>query len=178
MYARTLRGSFPFDPPPKSVSKGSRFWGFLSSRVRGILDRISLIPLNLASFGGPNLGYGVPMRCSYYPQSLAKICGAIREIGSCIWGCWPAGAIHPESSGHTGLTGASHRSDQCRLFIEFCLVECLGEFPVVLCCRCFEFGSVWSSVGLFGGFGISWLGPVWPVSYTGLTSVGAFCVSS
>jgi hypothetical protein len=51
----------------------------------------SSIPLILASFGGPNLGYGVPMRCSYYPQSLVLICRANREIGSWIWGSWPTG---------------------------------------------------------------------------------------
>jgi hypothetical protein len=77
---------FPFDSPPKSVSKGAQFWGFLFSRVRGVLGGISSIPLDLTSFGGANFGYGVPMRCSYYPQSLAQICGAIREIGSLIWG--------------------------------------------------------------------------------------------
>jgi hypothetical protein len=80
MYALTLRGSFPFDSPPKSVSKGARFWGFLGSRVRGVLGGIFSIPLDLGSFGGPNLGYVVPMRCSYYPQSLVQICGVIREI--------------------------------------------------------------------------------------------------
>jgi hypothetical protein len=113
MYAWTLRGSFPFNSPTKSVSKWAWFWGFLCSRVRDILGGISSIPLDLASFGGPHLGYGVPMRCSYYPQSLAQIRGAIREIGSWIWGSWPVGAVHPESSGHTGPTGASHRSDRC-----------------------------------------------------------------
>jgi hypothetical protein len=41
---------------------------------------ISSIPLNLASFGGPNFGYEVPMRCSYYLQSLVRIRGANREI--------------------------------------------------------------------------------------------------
>jgi hypothetical protein len=46
----------------------------------------SSIPLDLASFGGPNLGYGVPKRCYYYPQSPAQIHGAIREIESWIWG--------------------------------------------------------------------------------------------
>jgi hypothetical protein len=61
---------FPFDSPPKSVSKWGRFWGFRYSRVRGVLGGISSIPLDLASFDGQNLGYGVPMRCSYYPQSL------------------------------------------------------------------------------------------------------------
>jgi hypothetical protein len=70
------------------------------------------------------------------------------------------GAVHPESSGHTGLTGASHRSDRCRLAVEFCSSECFGELPVVLCGYRFEFGSVQSSVGLFGGFAIFWLGPV------------------
>jgi hypothetical protein len=91
---------------PKSVSKGARFWGFRCSRVRGVLGRISLIPLDWASFGGQNLVYGVSMRCSYYPQSLAQISGAIREIGSLILGSWPAGAVHSESSGHTGQIGA------------------------------------------------------------------------
>jgi hypothetical protein len=42
------------------VRKRARFWGFLGSRVRGILGEISLIPLDLASFGGPNLVYGNP----------------------------------------------------------------------------------------------------------------------
>jgi hypothetical protein len=26
------------------------------------------------------------MRCSYYPQSLVQVCGAIREIEVWIWG--------------------------------------------------------------------------------------------
>jgi hypothetical protein len=38
--------------------------------VRGVLGGISSIPLDLASFGGQKLGYGLLMRCSYYPQSL------------------------------------------------------------------------------------------------------------
>jgi hypothetical protein len=72
MYAWTLHGSFPFDFPPTSLRKGARFWGFRCSRVRGVLGRISSIPLDLASFGGQNLGYGVLMRCSYYPKVLRK----------------------------------------------------------------------------------------------------------
>jgi hypothetical protein len=106
MYAWTLCGSFPFDSPPKSVSKGARFWDFRCSRVRGLLGGISSIPLDLASFGGQNLGYGLPMRCSYHPQSLAQICGAIWEIGSWIWGSWPVGSVHPELP-------RLHRSDRC-----------------------------------------------------------------
>jgi hypothetical protein len=97
VYAWSHRGSFPSDSPLKSLSKGAQLWDFRCSRVRGILGVLSSIPLDLASFGGPNRGYGVPMRCSYYPQSLAQIRGAIREIGSWIWGSWPAGAVHPES---------------------------------------------------------------------------------
>jgi hypothetical protein len=54
------------------MSKGARFWGFLGARVRGVFSGISSIPLDLASFGGPNLIYGVPMRCSYYPKVLCK----------------------------------------------------------------------------------------------------------
>jgi hypothetical protein len=81
----TLRGSFAFDSPPKSVSYGARFWGFWCSRVRGVLEGISSIPLDLASFGGQNLGYGLLMRCSYCLQSLVQVYGAIREIEVWIW---------------------------------------------------------------------------------------------
>jgi hypothetical protein len=63
------------------VSKGARFCGFRCSRIRGVLGGISSIPLDLASFGGQNLGYGVPMRCSYYLQSLVQIHGAIQGSG-------------------------------------------------------------------------------------------------
>jgi hypothetical protein len=67
------------------------------------------------------------------------------------------GFVHPERPSLTGLTSATHRSDRCKGLIGFASGECLGEFSVVMCCCCFEFGSIWSSVGLFGGFGISWL---------------------
>jgi hypothetical protein len=57
-------------PLPNSRVKGLDFWGFRWSRVRGVLGGISSIPLDLTSFGGIKLGYGLLMRCSYYPQSL------------------------------------------------------------------------------------------------------------
>jgi hypothetical protein len=47
----------------------------------------------------------------------------------------------PSCPGHTGLTGALDRSDWCN--------PC-GVFAVVPCCYWFGFGSIWSSVGLFG----------------------------
>jgi hypothetical protein len=63
----TLRGSLGCDsPPPKSVSKGARFWCFPSSRVRGVLGGISTIPSFWTRFGGIKLGYGLLMRFSYY----------------------------------------------------------------------------------------------------------------
>jgi hypothetical protein len=82
----TLRGSLDCDSPPKSVSKGAPFWGFPSSRVRGALGGISSIPPFWTSFGGIKLGYGLLMRCSYYPQRLVQVRGAIREIEVWIWG--------------------------------------------------------------------------------------------
>jgi hypothetical protein len=81
----TLRGSLGCDSPPKSVSKGARFWGFPSSRVRCVLCWISLIPPFWTSFGGVKLGHGLLTRCSYYPQSLVQVCGAIQEIEVWIW---------------------------------------------------------------------------------------------
>jgi hypothetical protein len=75
----------PLIPLPNSRGKGLDFGVFRCSRVRGVLGGISLIPLDLASFGGPNRGYGLLMRCSYHPQSLVQVCGAIREIEVWIW---------------------------------------------------------------------------------------------
>jgi hypothetical protein len=63
-FVGTLRGSLGCDSPPKSVSKGARFWGFLSSWVGRALGGISLIPPFWTSFGGIKLGYGLLMRCS------------------------------------------------------------------------------------------------------------------
>jgi hypothetical protein len=82
----TLRGSLGCDSRPKSVRKGARFWGFPSSRVRGVLGGISSIPPFWTRFGGIKLGYGLLMWCSYYPQSLVQDCGGILEIEIWIWG--------------------------------------------------------------------------------------------
>jgi hypothetical protein len=79
----TLRGFLGCDSPPKSVSKVARLWGFPCSRVRGAFGGISSIPPIWTSFGGIKLVYGLLMRCSYYPQSLVQVRGAIREIE--IW---------------------------------------------------------------------------------------------
>jgi hypothetical protein len=102
----TLHGSLGCDSPPKSGSKRARFWGFPSYTVRGVLGGISLIPPFWTSFGGIKLGYGLLMRCSYYPHSLVQVRGAIREIENWIWGSSPAGAVHPELP-------RLHRSDRC-----------------------------------------------------------------
>jgi hypothetical protein len=74
--------------------------------VRGVLGGISSIPLDVASFGGQNLGYRLLMRCSYYPQILVQVRGAIWEIEVSIWRSCPAGAVHPELP-------KLHRSNQC-----------------------------------------------------------------
>jgi hypothetical protein len=68
------------------MSKGALFWGFPSSRVCGVLGGISWIPRFWTSFGGIKHGYGLLMRCSYYPQSLVQVRGGIREIEIWIWG--------------------------------------------------------------------------------------------
>jgi hypothetical protein len=81
-----LRGSLGCDSLPKSMSKGARFWGFLSSSVRGVLGGTSSIPPFWTSFDGIKLGYGLLMRCSYYPQSLVQVRGAIQEIEVWMWG--------------------------------------------------------------------------------------------
>jgi hypothetical protein len=87
-----------------------------------------LNPLDLASFGGQNLGYGLPMRCTYYPQIIAQVRGVIRDIRVWIW-----------------------------TLVGFCSGERLGEFAVVSCGCCFEIGAVWSLGGQFGVLGLSGL---------------------
>jgi hypothetical protein len=84
----------------------------------------------------------------------------IGRSGVGFGGVDPWVAVHPESLGHTGLTGASHRSDRCQPPVGFCSGERVCEFPVVLCCCCFEFDSVWSLEGHVRGFRVSWLRPV------------------
>jgi hypothetical protein len=91
MYAWTLCSSFHFVSPPKSVSKWARFRGFIRFRDRGVFGGNPPIPLDLASLGGANRGYGMPMRYSYYPQSFVQIYGANWEIGIWIWRSWLAG---------------------------------------------------------------------------------------
>jgi hypothetical protein len=56
----TLRGSLGSDSPPKSVSKGARFWGFPSSRVCGALGGI----LRFLFFGRVLVGSNLAMDSS------------------------------------------------------------------------------------------------------------------
>jgi hypothetical protein len=73
----------------------------------------------------------------------------------------------------TGLTSAFRRSDRCWPPIGFCSDEHLSVFPSLLDCYYFEFGVFLSSGGWALRFGVSRIGPVWPVSCTSLTGVGA-----
>jgi hypothetical protein len=128
-------------PLPNSWVKGLNFGVFQVLGLEVFLGWISSIPLFWTSFGGIKLGYGLLMRCSYYPQSLVQVRGAIREIEVWIWGSWPAGAVHPELP-------RLHRSDRCswlvwpvQPLVGFCSGERLGEVAVVLFWGCFEFGQ-------------------------------------
>jgi hypothetical protein len=93
------------------MSKGAQFWGFRSFRDRGVLGGISSIPLGLASFGGPNLGYGVPPTI---PKVLRKSMERFGRLGVGFGGVDPRVLFIPRAQ-VTCLTGASHRSDRCRL---------------------------------------------------------------
>jgi hypothetical protein len=86
------------------------------------------------SFVGPKLGYRVPMRCSYYPQSLVRIRGANREIGSWIWGSDLRVLFIPSCPGVTGLTGALDRSDRCKPYVGFASGDLPGPCVCWLCC--------------------------------------------
>jgi hypothetical protein len=108
----TLRGSLGCDSPPKSVSKGARFWGFPSSRVRVVLGGISSIPPFWKSFGGIKLGYGLLMSVPITPKSCSSP-WRDSEIEVWIWGVDPRVLFIRSCPGYTGLTGALDRSGRC-----------------------------------------------------------------
>jgi hypothetical protein len=60
MYARTLPGSFPYDPLTNPWVKVLDFGVFLRFRERGVLSGNPSIPLDLASFGGQIIAMECP----------------------------------------------------------------------------------------------------------------------
>jgi hypothetical protein len=140
----TLRGSLGCDSPPKSVSKGARFWGFPSSRVCGVLGGISSIHPFWTSFGGIKLVYGLLMRCSYYPKVLFKSVERFGRSRFGFGGVDPRVLFIPSCPGYTGLTGALDRSDRCSPQWIFARVN------VWVCLLLSCVGAV-SSLGQFGG---------------------------
>jgi hypothetical protein len=140
-------------------------------RVRGILGRNHLIPLNLASFGEPNRGYGMSMRYSYSPQSLVRIHGGNREIGIWIWRSWPAGCCSSRAPRSwpvwpvppTSLTGANPMLGCARVNV---LVSSLvSGFFVVSSSKCFGAREVGHLDLGFPSLDRSdwWATPAWPV---------------
>jgi hypothetical protein len=83
------------------------------------------------------------MRCSYCPQSLAQVHGAIREIRFGFRGVDPSVLFIPRSPGHIGLTGASHQSNRCNPCWVFARVN------VWVSSLLFHVAPI-SSLGLFG----------------------------
>jgi hypothetical protein len=154
VYAWTLHGSFPSDSLPKSVSKGARFWGFPRFRESGVLGGNPTIPLDLTSSGGPNRSYGMPMRYSYYPQSLVWICWANREIGIWIWS-WPAGC-------YSSWAPRPDRSNRCPSPVW--PVQTPVGFLLGWTCRCVSHSlglllfRVWAILELFMDLGFPGLG--------------------
>jgi hypothetical protein len=62
------------------------------------------------------------MMCSYYPQSLAQILERFGKSGVGFGGVDPRVLFIPRAQ-VTGLTGASHRSDRCRVLLSFARVN-------------------------------------------------------
>jgi hypothetical protein len=112
---------------------------FLAGFLRFLLIWRVLVDSNLAM----DSPWGVPT----IPKVLRKSVERFRRSGFGFGGVDPRVLFIPRSPGHTGLTSADP--------VGFFSGERLREFSVVPCCCCAEFGSVWSSVGLFGVLGIS-----------------------
>jgi hypothetical protein len=112
--------------------------------VRGVFGGISLIPLFWTSFGGIKLGYGLLMRCSYYPKVLFKSVERFGRSRFGFGGVDPQVLFIPSCPGYTGLIGAFERSDRCNPRWVFARVN------VWVCSLLFCVGAV-SSLDQLGG---------------------------
>jgi hypothetical protein len=55
---------FSLSSPSQICGKRCSIWGFFRFRESGVISGNPSIPLDLASFGGPNHRYAMPMRYS------------------------------------------------------------------------------------------------------------------
>jgi hypothetical protein len=125
--------------------KGAWFWGFLLSRVKGVLGGISSIPLILAQFRWtkpcPWTDHEVFLLS---PKSCVKPWSESGDRELDLEELTRGLLFIPSCPGVTGLTGALNWSDRCKPFVWFSLGECPGVFPIVVCC-------CWSVQGRFRG---------------------------
>jgi hypothetical protein len=77
-----------------------------------------------------------------FPKVLRKSVEGFRRSGFGFGVVDPRVLFIPTSSGHTGLTGASHRSDRCRPLLGFARV-------IIWVCSLLSCVAVVSSLGLF-----------------------------
>jgi hypothetical protein len=127
------------------------------------------VGLNLAM----DSSWGVPT----IPKVLFKSVERFGRSRLGFGGVDPQVLFFPRSPGHTGLTGASHRSDRCRPLLGLLLgwtFECVRCCPVLLLFRVLVSLELGRPVWCFVAF---WLRPVWLVCCTGLTGVEPFCGS-
>jgi hypothetical protein len=89
MYTWALCGSFPCDSPPKSVSKGAPFGGFLKFEKVVFLVEILRFLLIQWVLVDQIVAMGCPWGTSTIPQSHVRIRGVNREIRIWIWRGWP-----------------------------------------------------------------------------------------
>jgi hypothetical protein len=102
----TLCGFLGCDSPPKSVSKGARFWGFPSSRVFDALGGISSI-----LFGQVLVGLNLAMDSSLSVPDIPKVLfKSVERFGRSRFGFGgvvPRVLFIPSCPGYTGLTSAT-----------------------------------------------------------------------
>jgi hypothetical protein len=78
IYPCALRGYFPFDSPPKSVSKGARFWVFVVLRIVVFLAEIVRFLLIQRVLVDHNLA----MECPWGVHTIPKVfCESVEWIG-------------------------------------------------------------------------------------------------
>jgi hypothetical protein len=119
----------PFDSPPKSVSRGARFWGFFRFRVRGVLGGNPSITLDLVSFSGLNRGYEMAMVLILSPKSCANLWSESGDRHLDLEELTRGLLFILRAQIFSGLTGAFHRFDQCRPQLVFCSGERPSVFP-------------------------------------------------
>jgi hypothetical protein len=161
-------------PPSQIRGNMCSIWGFLEISWRGLLGVHLLIPLDLVSLGAQIIAMRCPWGTHTIPKSRANPWSESGDREGSLEELTCGSLFIPSAQAVTSLSGALHRSERCCSLLGFGPGERSGVLVCLSACNCFEFVLVWPLECQVLALGFFLLGPIWPVCYTGLISVGLF----